>query len=127
MMFQLSAPYPEIQEHMFLPNPELRDSVTLSSTVRILEVMSGDPYTYVTRRNNKNVYSFLFNLTREKFLDLKKFFNDHAHKKIQIVNYDDSVLVGNILSNPFINSGNSRGVIGPNAESYPASFQFEIT
>jgi len=126
-MFQLSAPYPEVEKNMFLPNPELRDSVTLSSTVQILEVMSGDPYTYITRRNNKNVYSFLFNLTREKFLDLKKFFEDYAHKKIQIVNYDDTVLIGYILSNPFINSGNSRGVIGPNNESYPASFQFEIT
>ena len=125
-MFQLSAPYPEVEKNMFLPNPELRDSVTLSSTVQIVEVMSGDPYTYVKRRNDKNVYSFIFNLTREKFLDLKKFFKDYAHKKIQIVNYDDNVLIGNILSNPFINSGNKRGAIGPNTETYPVSFQFEV-
>lgn len=73
-----------------LPNPEFNDSESNDNTLTLLRSRSGRIYTYINRQaTNTLTYSFI--LTRNKSVELKKFFDSEKTNQIKLQNHKGEI------------------------------------
>ena len=99
-MFQLEAPYPAVQTISLLPNPQFSDQEGLLSTVSRKLAMDGTRYTYVKRRNRRKL-KWTFQVTRNKGLEIRAFFQSYFASKVRVTDHNGRVWLGHFTNNPF--------------------------
>ncbi len=134
-MMRFNAPYPAIEDTLFLPNPEFRDSERIASTAKFQQTLSKKYYTYIFKNITTKILVYTFNVTRLKFTNIRLFYKDFGAEKIQIIDHDGNIRIGYFLNNPLTSSSNRRGVLPINNgiqplqhfETFGVSFEFETT
>ena len=76
-MFQLQAPHPLLQTTALLPDPQFSDQEAVLDTVTRKSAMDGTRYTYVKRRGGRRKLRWVFQLSRNKGLELRAFLQSY--------------------------------------------------
>lgn len=95
----LEAPYPGIETTTFLPLPSFMDTENLLSIVEIEASMAGELYSYI-RESDKRQWTFRFELSRAKALELYEFLEAYSGVEIRIRGWKGKIIHATILSNP---------------------------
>lgn len=99
-MITLSAPYIAPQYVIELPNPELKDNLSLMVRVKWMKAIDGTTYGYKkTPAFKKHSLNFKF-LSRRKALELMKFLQDASRFDVKYVDKDKQFWKGLIQNNP---------------------------
>jgi hypothetical protein len=124
--FILRAPYPGVQTTTLLPAPRWGDSKALTASVLRMRAMDGTLYTYVRSKNGKKRLQWEFEISRNKALELREFFNSYHSALIQAIDHDGDSWVGYMLSNPFEFTGAGRaGPYWPGGETMTIRLELE--
>ena len=99
-MFIFEAPYPAIQTTSLLPNPQFSDQEGSLATVTRKLAIDGTRYTYVKRRNRRKL-KWTFQVTRNKGLEVRAFFQSYFASKVRVTDHNGRVWLGHFTSNPF--------------------------
>ena len=100
-MFQLQAPHPLLQTTALLPDPQFSDQEAALDTVTRKSAMDGTRYTYVKRRGGRRKLRWVFQLSRNKGLELRAFLQSYFASAIRVLDHNGRTWVGNFTSNPF--------------------------
>ncbi len=100
-MFYLQAPYPTLQTASVLPDPKFSDSEALTDAVSVKRAMDGTRYTYIKTKAGRRKLKWVFQLTRNKGLELRAFIQSYFASKIYVIDHNQRVWVGNFTNNPF--------------------------
>ena len=100
-VFQLQAPYPSLQTTTLLPDPQFGDQEANMDTVSRKMAMDGTQYTYVKRRGGRRKLRWVFQVSRNKGLELRAFIQSYYASTIKVVDHHGRTWVGNFTSNPF--------------------------
>lgn len=126
-MIQFYAPWPQVENIIFLPDPDFGDGRRPLSTFQLKESMNGKLYTYVSRAPQRQTYTLTFNLTRQKSLELYNFYKNYGGQKWLFVNYDETVHIGILSVNPLVLIPSRRGHTCDNEETILVDLEFEVT
>jgi len=100
-MFYLQAPYPTMQTTMVLPDPRFSDAMSLTDAVTVKRAMDGTRYTYIKTKGGRRKLKWVFQLTRNKGLELRAFIQSYFASKIYVIDHLGRTWVGNFMNNPF--------------------------
>jgi hypothetical protein len=87
--------------------------------------MNGTLYTYVKKKSNDKVFSWRFQLSRDKAIELEQFLDRYFDGRIQVVDHYDEKWIGYIRNNPFELNSTSRAVGWGGDEAMNVEIQFE--
>jgi hypothetical protein len=100
-MFYLQAPYPTLQTVTVLPDPKFSDAMNLTDAVTVKRAMDGTRYTYVKTKGGRRKLKWVFQLTRNKGLELRAFIQSYFASKIYVIDHLGRVWIGHFTDNPF--------------------------
>ena len=100
-MFYLQAPYPTLQTLTVLPEPKFSDAMNLTDAVIVKRAMDGTRRTYVKTKGGRRRLKWIFQLTRNKGLELRAFIQSYFASKIYVLDHLGRNWVGYFTSNPF--------------------------
>ena len=101
MSVRLSAPYPTIQTHSFLPNPQLGDSQEPTNEIQVRRALDGTLYTYVKSKLSRQRLVLNFKITSAKASEVWEFVRSYHGSQIQYIDHLGVSWVGYIVNNPF--------------------------
>jgi len=100
MSVRLGGPYPTIQTYIYLPNPEFGDSEAYTMTLDRKRSMNNTLYTYVKSKDGRKRLQMRFRLTRMKMLELRAFLVAYYRTRITLLDHENQLWVGWIMTNP---------------------------
>lgn len=121
---KLEAPYPAIEMTTILPNPDLSDVERPDMEINIKRFLDGSRRTYVRNADVHN-FTYTFNLSRMKTLELKAFVERYFDSKIRLTNHKDEIWIVTIVDNPFEAAAVSRAIASPGDEDATVTINFE--
>jgi len=124
-MFRLRAPYPAMTTTILLPSPLFGDNRSLRVSINRMRAMDGTLYTYVKKKGGTKQFSWRFELSRDKALEMEAFLKVFFDGKVQVVDHNDESWVGYIRNNPFELNTVGRAKGWPGGESMNIEIQFE--
>ena len=124
-MLEITAPWPESECRIYLPNPAYGDSESLTSEVNSKRAIDGTLYTYVKTKGQRRKLLFSFTMTRLKAIELSRFLNMYISKQLKIVDHLNRSWVGYITSNPVEFNTAKRGAVGGGGELVNTEIEFE--
>lgn len=77
MSIQIRAPYPALSDEIILPNPELGDGKSTIAEVQLMRAMDNTVQTHV-KLPYEDRFTYTFELTHIKALELLEFLKNHA-------------------------------------------------
>ena len=90
-----------------------------------MRAMDGTLYTYVKKKGGTKQFSWRFELSRDKALEMEAFLKVFFDGKVQVVDHNDESWVGYIRNNPFELNTVGRAKGWPGGESMNIEIQFE--
>jgi len=100
MSVRFGAPYPLIEVHVFLPNPQFGDSESFMASVTTKRSMDNTRYTYVKSKNGRKRLQMRFRVTRMKALEFRAFLVAYYRTRIMLLDHLDQLWLGWITTNP---------------------------
>lgn len=100
-MFELAAPYPEIQTISLLGSPQFSDGEALTVTLSPKRATDGTLYTYVKTKAGRRKMTWTFRLPRAKALELRAFLLSYFASQIRVTDHNERIWVGHFTNNPF--------------------------
>ena len=100
-MFYLHAPFPTMQTVTILPDPKFSDAMSLTDAVTVKRAMDGTRYTYVKTKGGRRKLKWVFQMTRNKGLELRAFIQSYFASKIYVIDHLGRKWVGYMMNNPF--------------------------
>ncbi len=126
MSFIIQAPHPGIATTTYLPSPQLGDSVAPTGTLDFKRSMNGKKFVYIKSRASRKKLLWTFAISQYKVLELQSFFEAYNASNIKITDYDDTIYIGNFISNPFEFEAVRRSVASPGNETlHQIQLEFE--
>jgi len=131
-MMIFSAPHPAVTMITKLPNPQLSDQESLTSSVTPKRATDGTLYTYVKKQTRRRIL-WTFTLDRGKALEFMAFVRAHAGSKIQVTDHRGDVWLGHLTNNPFEfdttrrAAGSGSHPLGVRQERQSITIEFEGT
>lgn len=126
-MLQITAPWPESDCRVYLPNPKFGDSESLAIEMNPKRAMDGTLYTYVKTKGLRRKLLMSFTMTRLKSIELNRFLLMYISKQMQIVDHLNRAWIGYITSNPVEFNTSRRGYSGGGDELVDVEIEFEGT
>lgn len=97
-MLIIYVPYPNVQDLIFLPNPELGNGESSTHRLTLKRMMDSSVVTHTTRKNEK-LRRFNFILNRQKSIEYLEFIKNWSGETVRVVtDYIDQI--GFIKTNP---------------------------
>lgn len=100
-MIQFAAPYPNVKQLIYLPNPQFGDSDNDTHTINIRYAINGKPYTYVRTTNDRVRLLMTFEMHRQKALEFRLFLKLYFGSKIKLTDHLNRIWLGYFTINPF--------------------------
>jgi hypothetical protein len=126
-MLEITAPWPESDCRVYLPNPKFGDSESLAIDMSPKRAMDGTLYTYVKTKGLRRKIVMSFTMTRLKSIELNRFLLMYISKQMKIVDHLSRAWVGYITSNPVEFNTSKRGSPGGGSELVDVEIEFEGT
>jgi hypothetical protein len=126
-MLEITAPWPESDCRVYLPNPKFGDSESLAIDMSPKRAMDGTLYTYVKTKGLRRKIVMSFTMTRLKSIELNRFLLMYISRQMKIVDHLSRAWVGYITSNPVEFSTSRRGYFGGGDELVDVELEFEGT
>lgn len=105
-----------------LPNPQFDDSESTGDILTVYRSMSNQIYTFVkVQPFRKLTYSFI--ITRQKAIELRKFFDNERANKIEVQNHKTEIWIGYLITNPIVYTATK--LAEPCGEQVEVSLDFE--
>lgn len=124
-MLKITAPWPESDCRIYLPNPKFGDSESLAIDMSPKRAMDGTLYTYVKTKGLRRKLLMSFTMTRMKSIEVNRFLLIYISKQMQIVDHLSRTWVGYITSNPVEFNTSKRGSTGGGGELVDVEIEFE--
>lgn len=118
------APAPLFDVFMALPEPEMRDIERPLQTVQVKQALDGSVRTHIKTTVNRH-YSWAFNLTRMKALELVDVYKLYSAAKWEIEKPDFTKIIGYMTINPLTLDIIGRGVYCDSFETVIFQMEFE--
>ena len=99
-MFTFEAPHPAIATITRVPNPQLSNQESLTSTLTPKRATDGTLYTYVKKQNRRKLL-WTFTMDRPKALEFLSFVRRYSGKLIRVTDHRGDVWLGYMTNNPF--------------------------
>jgi hypothetical protein len=101
MTVRLSAPYPTIQTHTYLPHPQLGDTEQPTPEVGTRRAMDGTLYTYTKTKLQRRKLVLNFKITSAKASEVWEFIRSYHSSQIRYIDHLGRGWIGYIVNNPF--------------------------
>ena len=124
-MFLLRSPYPSFDTTTVLPSPEFGDSEALRGIVKILRTMTGELYTYVSKKEGLKKLTWRFKTSKNKAKEVREFIKAYYGDPIQATDHNGDVWIGYLKNNPYEFEDVSRAVSFPGGEMTTFTLELE--